>query len=57
MTELTAPNTDLAHAETRESIDAPGYVVGVEFRVPRSMEHELAKAGMPDLGCRERGAR
>jgi hypothetical protein len=56
MTEPTATNTDLAHAATRTNIDASGYVVGVEFCVPRSVVRELAKAGMPAFGLREWGA-
>lgn len=56
MIEATAPNTDLAHAETRGNIDAPGRVVITEFRVPRSVGREVTEAGMPAFACHERGA-
>lgn len=57
MIEPTATNTDHAHAGTLANIDAPGHVVAVEFRVTGSGGRELTKAGMPALGCRERGVR
>lgn len=56
MTDPTATNTDLAHAATGANIDASGYLVGVELRVPRSVVRELVRAGVPAFGLCDWGA-
>jgi hypothetical protein len=64
MNDATAPNTELAYAETHGSvadalnvhIDATGYMLGGEFGVPRSVVRELIKAGVPAFGSRQWGA-